>query len=61
MASRSVNKWIGIGHLGRDAEVRQAGGVSVVNFSVACTRRWKDSKTGDLKEDTDGVPHKVTP
>jgi single-strand DNA-binding protein len=54
MASRSVNKVILIGHLGRDAETAYtASQVSVTKFSVATSRRWKDQTTGDWKEETD--------
>jgi single-strand DNA-binding protein len=53
MASRSVNKVILIGHLGRDAETRfTPQGVAVTSFSVATSRRWKDQQSGDWKEDT---------
>jgi single-strand DNA-binding protein len=54
MASRSVNKVILIGHLGRDAETRfTPSGVARTTFSVATSRRWKDQQTGDWKEETD--------
>jgi single-strand DNA-binding protein len=54
MASRSVNKVILIGHLGRDAETAYtASQVAVTKFSVATSRRWKDQQTGDWKEETD--------
>ncbi len=54
MASRSINKVILVGHLGKDAETRfTTGGQSVTNFSVATSRRWKDQQTGDWKEETD--------
>ena len=54
MASRSVNKVILLGHLGKDAETRfTTGGQSVTNFSVATSRRWKDQQTGEWKEETD--------
>lgn len=54
MASRSVNKVILLGHLGRDAETRfTPSGVSITRFSVATNRRWKDQQTGDWKEETD--------
>ena len=54
MASRSVNKVILIGHLGKDAETRfTPAGVPVTRFSVATNRRWKDQQTGDWKEETD--------
>jgi single-strand DNA-binding protein len=54
MASRSVNKVILIGHLGRDAETKfTPSGVSMCKFSVATNRRWKDQQTGEWKEETD--------
>ena len=54
MASRSVNKVILVGHLGRDAETKfTPSGVSVTRFSVATSRRWKDQQTNDWKEETD--------
>jgi len=53
MASRSVNKVILIGHLGRDAETAYtASQVAVTKFSVATNRRWKDQQTGEWKEET---------
>lgn len=54
MASRSVNKVILIGHLGRDAETSYTPSqVAVTKFSVATSRRWKDQQTGEWKEETD--------
>jgi single-strand DNA-binding protein len=54
MASRSVNKVILIGHLGRDAETAYTQSqTSVTKFSVATNRRWKDQQTGEWKEETD--------
>ena len=54
MASRSVNKVILIGHLGRDAETAYTSSqVAVTKFSVATNRRWKDQQTGEWKEETD--------
>src|SRR5580692_1036782 len=54
MASRSVNKVILIGNLGKDAETAfTASQVAVTKFSVATSRRWKDQATGDWKEETD--------
>src|ERR1700743_2218631 len=53
MASRSVNKVILIGHLGRDAETAfTASQISVTKFSVATNRRWKDQQSGEWKEET---------
>jgi single-strand DNA-binding protein len=54
MASRSVNKVILIGNLGRDAETRfTPSGAARTTFSIATSRRWKDQQTGDWKEETD--------
>ncbi len=54
MASRSVNKAILLGHLGRDAETQfTPSGVARTRFSVATNRRYKDSQTGEWKEETD--------
>jgi single-strand DNA-binding protein len=53
MASRSVNKVILIGHLGRDAETAYTSSqIPVTKFSVATNRRWKDQQTGEWKEET---------
>lgn len=53
MASRSVNKVILIGRLGRDAETAYtASQVAVTKFSVATNRRWKDQQSGEWKEET---------
>ena len=54
MASRSVNKVILVGHLGKDAETKfTPGGAAVTKFSVATSRRWKDKESGEWKEETD--------
>jgi single-strand DNA-binding protein len=54
MASRSVNKVILLGHLGKDAETKfTPSGVSRSNFTVATNRRWKDQQSGEWKEITD--------
>jgi single-strand DNA-binding protein len=54
MASRSVNKVILLGHLGKDAETKfTPSGTSVSNFTLATNRRWKDQQTGEWKEETD--------
>ncbi len=54
MASRSVNKVILVGHLGRDAETKfTPAGMAVTKFSVATNRRWKDQQSGEWKEETD--------
>jgi single-strand DNA-binding protein len=54
MASRSVNKVILLGHLGKDAETKfTTSGTAVTNFTLATSRRWKDQQTGEWKEETD--------
>jgi single-strand DNA-binding protein len=53
MASRSVNKVILIGHLGRDAETKfTPSGAAATRFSVATSRRWKDKQSDEWKEET---------
>ena len=53
MATRSVNKVILVGRLGKDAETKfTPGGSPVTKFSVATSRRWKDKQSGEWKEDT---------
>ncbi len=59
MASRSVNKVILIGNIGKDAETKfTPSGASVTKFTLATSRRWKDQQTGDWKEETDW--HNIT-
>lgn len=54
MASRSVNKVILIGHLGRDSETKfTPSGVAKTTFTLATSRRWKDQQTGEWKDETD--------
>jgi single-strand DNA-binding protein len=54
MASRSVNKVILIGHLGKDAETKfTPSGTARTKFTLATNRRWKDQQTGEWKEETD--------
>src|SRR3954468_18487783 len=54
MASRSVNKVILLGHLGKDAETKfTPSGVSKSTFSVATNRRWLDKQSNEWKEVTD--------
>jgi single-strand DNA-binding protein len=54
MASRSVNKVILLGNLGKDAETRfTPSGISVSKFSLATGRRSKDQASGEWKDITD--------
>ena len=53
MASRSGNKVILVGNLGRDAETKfTPSGASVTRFAVATTRSWKDKESNEWKEET---------
>lgn len=49
----SVNKIILLGNCGKDAEVRMVGENKVATFSLATTEKYKDSKTGEWKENTE--------
>jgi len=54
MASRSVNKVILLGRLGKDAETKfTPSGTSRTMFTLATNRSFKDQQTGDWKEETD--------
>ena len=54
MATRSVNKVILLGHLGKDAETKfTPSGISLSKFSLATNRRSKDQQTGEWKDITD--------
>lgn len=51
----SVNKWIGIGNLGRDPEMRYLpDGTAVASLSVGCSDKFKD-KSGQMVEQTEWV------
>jgi single-strand DNA-binding protein len=53
MMSKSVNKVILLGHMGKDAEVKSLpSGVAVANFSLATTERYKD-KSGEWQDKTE--------
>jgi single-strand DNA-binding protein len=54
MASRSVNKVILLGNIGKDAETKYTqSGTAVSNFTLATNRRWKDQQSGEWKEETE--------
>lgn len=46
-----VNKVILVGNLGRDPEVRQAGGQTVAILRLATSRSWIDKRSGQRKEE----------
>lgn len=49
----SVNRALILGNCGKDPEVRVVGENKVASFSVATTEKYKDSKTGEWKENTE--------
>lgn len=49
----SVNRVLILGNCGKDPEVRVVGENKVASFSVATTEKYKDSKTGEWKENTE--------
>lgn len=50
-----LNKWTGIGNLGRDPDLRYTpGGAAVCEFSMACTERWTN-RDGERQERTEWV------
>lgn len=52
----AINKFIGIGNLGRDPEMRfMPNGNAVCNFSIAISEKYKDKTTGEAKELTEWV------
>ena len=52
--SKSVNKCILVGRLGKDAETTNtSNGNAVTKFSIATDRGWKDKATGEWKSETD--------
>lgn len=49
----SMNKWIGLGRLGHDADVRSApSGAEVMHFSMATDHTWRDSH-GEIHPETE--------
>lgn len=49
-----INKFIGIGNLGKDPEVRKVNDTSVASFSVGISEKWT-SKSGEKKESTEWI------
>lgn len=49
-----MQKFIAVGNLGKDPEIRYfPNGNAVASFSIATSRRWKDKDTGEKKEETE--------
>jgi len=56
--AKGVNKWIGIGNVGKDPETRQMpNGGAVTNVTIATSESWKDKATGEKQERTEW--HKI--
>ena len=53
-----MNKVMLIGNLGRDPDVRETSGGTMVNLSVATSESWNDRATGERKTETEW--HRVT-
>lgn len=54
--SNDLNRWTGIGRLGKPPEARYTkDGSAVVSFSIACGQTWKDKNSGEKKEKTEWV------
>lgn len=50
-----MNRWVGIGHLGKDPEVRfTQGKQAVANFSIAINEAWTD-KDGKKQEKVEWI------
>jgi len=52
----SINKCVFMGNLGADPDLRYLPtGTAVVNFSIACSKRWTDKATGEIKDKTEWI------
>ena len=52
--ARSLNKVMLLGNLGSDPETRFSNsGAPIARFSLATTRRWRDNRTEEWREETD--------
>lgn len=49
----SINEVTLLGRLGKDPEAHTTGSVSLSNFSIATSKKWKDKATGEPKEKTE--------
>lgn len=53
---KDLNKWLGIGRLGKDPEVHtSSSGTSIVKLAIACSDDYKDKNTGQLVDKTEWV------
>ena len=54
--SKDLNKWMGIGRLGKDPEIRYtASGTACASLSIACGDDYKDKQTGQKVEKTEWI------
>lgn len=52
----SLNKWMGIGRLGKEVDLRYSqGGKPIANFSIATEESWVDQTTNERKSMTEWV------
>lgn len=52
----AVNKFIGIGNVGKDPEIRTTqDGKMVASFSIGISESWKDKNSGERKTKTEWV------
>jgi single-strand DNA-binding protein len=53
---QGLNKFQGMGNVGKDPEVKQFdNGGKIAKISIACNETWKDKQTGEKKEFTEWV------
>lgn len=52
----AVNKFIGIGNVGQDPEIKSTqDGKKIANFSIGISESWKDKNSGEKKSKTEWV------
>lgn len=52
----AINNCVFMGNLGQDPDLRYLpNGSACVNISIACSEKWKDKATGDVKEHTEWI------
>lgn len=54
--AKGINKFLGIGNLGKDPDVRQSNnGNTITGFSIAISDSYKDKQTGQMVDRTEWV------
>ena len=51
----SINKFSGLGNIGQDLELREAGDSHVLNFSIACNERFKKRGEDNYTDKTEWI------